>query len=190
MLHAPEGSRKRKRVKGRGRGTGKGKTAGRGHKGQNSRAGGGVRLGFEGGQMPLYRRLARRGFSNYPFKKTYVAVNLADLEAKFESGDTVSLASLKQKGIVKNSVSRVKILGTGEVTKKLVIEGLPISASAKGKIAEAGGSTGPGGDTSTTLSTAESDVPSDDGGDAQPENASDQDASRSTDEEQGEQDGE
>lgn len=139
MLHAPEGSTKRKRVKGRGRGTGRGKTAGRGHKGQNARAGGGVRLGFEGGQMPLFRRIARRGFSNYPFKKEYVPVNLGDLEAKYSDGDVVDLDSLKEKGLIKKSVYRAKVLGTGDLSKKLTVRGLPVSAGAKEKITRAGG---------------------------------------------------
>ena len=140
MLQPPEGARKRKRVKGRGRGTGRGKTAGRGHKGQNARAGGGVRPGFEGGQMPLYRRVARRGFSNFPFKTVYVPVNLTSLNVKYEDGETVSLASLKQKGIIKRSTERVKILGSGEISKKLIVDGLPLSVGAREKITQAGGS--------------------------------------------------
>lgn len=140
MLQPPEGARKRKRVKGRGRGTGRGKTAGRGHKGQNARAGGGVRPGFEGGQMPLYRRVARRGFSNFPFKTVYVPVNLTSLNVKYEDGETVSLASLKQKGIIKRSTERVKILGSGEISKKLIVEGLAVSVGAREKITQAGGS--------------------------------------------------
>lgn len=140
MLHAPKGSSKRKRVKGRGRGTGRGKTAGRGHKGQNARAGGGVRPGFEGGQMPLYRRVARRGFSNFPFKKYFIPVNLSILEVKFTDGETVSLDTLKARGVVKGSAQRVKILGTGELSKNLIIAGLPVSAGAREKITQAGGS--------------------------------------------------
>jgi large subunit ribosomal protein L15 len=139
QLKAPKGANKKKRIIGRGTGTGKGGTAGRGHKGQNSRSGGGVRPGFEGGQMPLYRRLARRGFSNYPFKKEYTIINLVDLEKKFTEGETVNTASLKEKGLLKKVRLPVKILGKGEITKKLTVEVAKISGGAREKIEKAGG---------------------------------------------------
>jgi large subunit ribosomal protein L15 len=138
-LHAPEGANKKKRIVGRGQGSGRGTTAGRGNKGQQSRSGGKTYLGFEGGQMPLYRRLARRGFSNYPFKKTFQAVNLGELEKRFNDGETVDPATLAARGLAKGSVP-VKILGNGEITKKLSVKVAAISASAKEKIEKAGGS--------------------------------------------------
>jgi large subunit ribosomal protein L15 len=138
-IKPPKGAVKKKKIVGRGDSAGKGSTCGRGDKGQKSRSGGSVRPGFEGGQMPLYRRVARRGFSNYPFKKTYVPLSIAEVEKKFNSGDTVNLASLKEKKLVKNSAQYVKILGKGEVTKKLVIEDLKISKSAKEMVEKAGG---------------------------------------------------
>ena len=127
--------------KGRGVGSGNGKTAGRGHKGQNSRSGGGVRLGFEGGQMPLYRRLPKRGFNNSRFASHYIEINIQDLEI-FADGTTVDSALLADTGIL--SVAKVndgiKVLGTGELTKKLVVKAKKFSASAKEKIEKAGGS--------------------------------------------------
>jgi len=127
--------------KGRGVGSGNGKTAGRGHKGQNSRSGGGVRPGFEGGQMPLYRRLPKRGFNNTRFASHYIEINVQDLEI-FADGTTVDSALLADTGIL--SVAKVndgiKVLGTGELTKKLVVKAKKFSASAKEKIEKAGGS--------------------------------------------------
>ncbi|MFQ3619845.1 MAG: 50S ribosomal protein L15 [Spirochaetales bacterium] len=140
VLKAPKGANKKKKIVGRGSGTRLQKTAGKGNKGQNARAGGGVRPGFEGGQMPLYRRIARRGFSNYPFKKEAVPVNLETIEKNFQDGEAVTLDSLKEKGIIKNRTFSVKVLGKGELTKKLSFEGLPLSASAKEKILKCGGS--------------------------------------------------
>jgi large subunit ribosomal protein L15 len=139
FLKPPEGTRHAKRVVGRGRGSGRGKTSGKGHKGQNSRSGGGVRPGFEGGQMPIYRRVARRGFSNYPFKKHVVPVNLSSLQRVYKSGETVSLESLKEHGLVKKNVEYAKILGDGEIKKKLTVKDVPVSASARTKIEAAGG---------------------------------------------------
>lgn len=140
MLNKPQGAtRKTKRV-GRGQGSGLGCTAGKGNNGQNARAGGGVRPGFEGGQMPLYRRIARRGFSNYPFKQEYTVINLGHLSEKFSDGDTVSLETLLEKGLIKANQSAVKILGNGEISKKLKLEFISVSASAKAKIEAAGGS--------------------------------------------------
>jgi large subunit ribosomal protein L15 len=137
-LHAPEGANKKKRIIGRGTGSGRGTTAGKGNKGQKARSGGKTYVGFEGGQMPLYRRLAQRGFSNYPFKKEYQVINLCEIEKRFENGETVSPASLVGKGLVKGPVP-VKILGKGGLTKKLNVSVEALSASAKEKIETAGG---------------------------------------------------
>jgi large subunit ribosomal protein L15 len=140
LLHAPKGANKKKRRVGRGGSSGMGTTAGRGNKGQQSRSGGKVYVGFEGGQMPLYRRIARRGFSNYKFKKEYAIVNLRDIEIKYEDGDTVSRETLIQKGLLKRSSPPVKILGDGDITKKITVTVARISESAKEKIEKAGGS--------------------------------------------------
>jgi len=125
--------------KGRGAGSGNGKTSGRGHKGQNARSGGGVRPGFEGGQMPLYRRLPKRGFNNKRFAASYIEVNVSDLE-KFE-GSEVTAAALAEQGII--TLPKVndglKVLGNGELTKKLDVKAAKFSASAKEKIEKAGG---------------------------------------------------
>ncbi len=136
-IRAPKGQKKNKRL-GRGVGSGHGKTAGKGNKGQKARAGGGVRLGFEGGQMPLFRRIARRGFSNYPFKKEFQVVNVTDLN-RFADGDVVSPESLAAHGLARKKGVEVKILGSGELTKKLVVERARVSASARQKIVSAGG---------------------------------------------------
>jgi large subunit ribosomal protein L15 len=138
-LHAPEGANKKKRILGRGQGSGRGTTAGKGNKGQKSRSGGKTYVGFEGGQMPLYRRLAQRGFSNHPFKKEVQIVNLGDIEKRYEASETVNLASLIRKGLVKGTAP-VKILGNGDVTKNLVFNVSSVSAAAKEKIEKAGGS--------------------------------------------------
>lgn len=139
FLKPPKGTRSYKRIVGRGRGSHRGKTSGKGHNGQNARSGGGVRPGFEGGQMPLYRRVARRGFSNYPFRKIMTPVNLSALQRVFKSGETVTLESLKERRLIKKHVKAVKILGSGEVKKKLTVKDLPLSASAREKIEAAGG---------------------------------------------------
>jgi len=136
-IRAPKGQRKSKRL-GRGVGSGHGKTAGKGTKGQKARAGGGVRPGFEGGQMPLFRRIARRGFSNYPFKKEFQVVNVADLN-RFADGDVVNPATLASHGLARRKGVDVKILASGELTKKLVVEGARVSATARQKIVAAGG---------------------------------------------------
>jgi len=138
-LKAPEGATTARRRVGRGNGSGLGKTCGRGSNGQNSRSGGGVRPGFEGGQMPLYRRIARRGFSNYPFRKEVGVVNISQLDAIYKNGDEVTLESLREHGLVKG-YNVVKILGDGEITKKLTVKVDSVSASAKEKILKAGGS--------------------------------------------------
>jgi len=126
--------------KGRGAGSGNGKTAGRGHKGQNARSGGGVRPGFEGGQMPLYRRLPKRGFNNKRFAPDYIEVNVSDLE-KLENGTAVTAESLAAAGIISlpKVNDGVKILGNGELTKKLDVKATKFTASAKEKIEKAGG---------------------------------------------------
>ena len=124
--------------KGRGTGTGNGKTAGRGHKGQKARSGGKLRIGFEGGQMPLARRLPTVGFNNI-FATQYAIVNVADLEAAFNAGDVVDTEALKAKGLVKKTLDGVKVLGNGELTKALTVKAAAYSASAKEKIEKAGG---------------------------------------------------
>ena len=123
--------------KGRGTGSGNGKTAGKGHKGQNARSGGGVRPGFEGGQLPLYRKLPKRGFNN-KFAKEYATVNVSALN-KFDNGDTVTLDSLVKLGIVRKEYDGLKVLGNGELKKKLTVEAKVFSATAKEKIEAAGG---------------------------------------------------
>jgi large subunit ribosomal protein L15 len=138
-LHAPAGANKRKKILGRGQGSGRGTTAGKGNKGQNARSGGKTYVGFEGGQMPLYRRLAQRGFSNYPFKKEWQIVNLGEIEKRYEAGETVDLASLHEKGLVKG-VDPIKVLADGDFSKKLNFNVTAVSASAKEKIEKAGGS--------------------------------------------------
>lgn len=138
-LSPAPGSAKNVFRKGRGAGSGNGKTAGKGHKGQNARAGGGVRPGFEGGQIPLYRRLPKRGFHNV-FAKHYAVVNVNVLNA-FEDGATVNAATLLEKGIIHNVNDGLKVLGNGEITKKLTVEASIFSASAKEKIEAAGGKT-------------------------------------------------
>ncbi|QGY40776.1 50S ribosomal protein L15 [Pseudodesulfovibrio cashew] len=132
----PEEYKNRKRI-GRGSGSGWGKTAGKGHKGQNARAGGGVRPGFEGGQMPLARRLPKRGFKN-PFRVEYEAVNVGRLIAMFDGKDEITVADMYERGVVANGAP-VKVLGTGEVDKAVTIEAHRFSASAAEKIAKAGG---------------------------------------------------
>ena len=127
----------RKRV-GRGPGSGLGKTSGRGQKGQNARSGGGVRPGFEGGQLPLFRRLPKRGFSNAKFKTVYAVINLSDLN-KFEDGAIVTPEILKEMGILKNQLNGVKVLGHGKLEKKLTVKAHKFSESAKESIEKMGG---------------------------------------------------
>ncbi len=141
ILSAPQGANKKPKRVGRGSSSGLGSTAGKGNKGQQSRSGGKTYVGFEGGQMPLYRRIARKGFSNYPFKKEYVCINVEQLEAKFNDGETVDKTTLIEKGFISSkNASLVKILGNGEVTKKLTVVVDKVSESAKAKIEKAGGS--------------------------------------------------
>lgn len=139
-LKPAEGSKKRRKRLGRGEASGKGKTSGKGHKGQKARSGGGIRIGFEGGQMPLYRRVPKRGFNNDRFKTVYGIVNLETLEKAFEAGTTVNEKILRDQGILKGRFDGVKILGRGEVTKNFVLEVDHISATAREKIEKAGGS--------------------------------------------------
>jgi large subunit ribosomal protein L15 len=135
---SPEpGSRKTRTRRGRGLGSGLGKTSGRGQKGQNSRSGGGVRTGFEGGQMPLYRRLPKRGFKNI-FAKEYAEVNVSSLN-RFEDGAVVDPVALIEEGILKNVLDGVRILGNGELTKKLTVKANGFTKSAENKIKAAGG---------------------------------------------------
>ena len=129
----------RKRV-GRGPGSGTGKTSGKGHKGQNARSGGGVRPGFEGGQLPLFRRLSKRGFNNYNFRTVYATVNVGDLE-RFEEGTTVTKELLIEVGLVKKELDGIKVLGNGELTKKLTVKADKFSSTAKEKIENVGGTT-------------------------------------------------
>ncbi|WIV18791.1 MULTISPECIES: 50S ribosomal protein L15 [Paenibacillus] len=138
-LSPAPGSRKERKRVGRGTSSGMGKTSGRGHKGQNSRSGGGVRPGFEGGQNPLYRRLPKRGFIN-PTRKEYAVVNLQDLNS-FEAGTEVTPEILVNSGIVKNTKSGIKILGNGDITVKLTVKANKFSQSAVEKIEAAGGKT-------------------------------------------------
>ncbi|MAE66166.1 MAG: 50S ribosomal protein L15 [Phycisphaeraceae bacterium] len=132
--------RRRKRI-GRGVGSGRGKTCGRGHKGARSRSGatGSIRASSEGGQMPLFRRLPKRGFSNAQFKKVFAIVNLADLEARFETGDEVNVQALVAKGLIRGAKHPVKILGRGDLAKKLTVTAAAFSKSASEKITGAGG---------------------------------------------------
>ena len=135
---SPEpGSRKVRTRRGRGLGSGLGKTSGRGQKGQNSRSGGGVRTGFEGGQMPLYRRLPKRGFKNI-FAKQYAEVNVSSLN-RFDDGAVVDPVALIEEGILKNVLDGVRILGNGELTKKLTVKANGFTKSAEEKIKAAGG---------------------------------------------------
>ena len=137
-LKPAEGSAKAAWRKGRGAGSGNGKTAGKGHKGQNARSGGGVRPGFEGGQLPLYRKLPKRGFNNSKFAKVYAIVNVDALNV-FEDGAVVDLDALMAKKIVRRANDGLKILGNGEITKKLTVKATVFSATAKEKIEAAGG---------------------------------------------------
>ena len=136
-LKKPEGSTKAPKRVGRGQGTGQGTTAGRGMNGQNSRSGGGVRLGFEGGQMPLYRRLPKRGFNN-KWAKEYAEVNVKDLN-RFEDGTEVDLGVLLAAGLVGKQLDGLKVLGNGELSKKLTVKAEKFSKSAVEKIEKAGG---------------------------------------------------
>ena len=136
-LSPAEGSAKAAWRKGRGTGSGNGKTAGKGHKGQNARSGGGVRPGFEGGQNPLYRRLPKRGFHNR-FSTQYAIINVETLN-KFEDGAVVDINTLLAEGIIRKEYSGLKVLGDGEISKKITVKAVIFSATAKEKIEAAGG---------------------------------------------------
>lgn len=133
------GAKKRRKRLGQGESSGKGKTSGKGHKGQKARSGGSIRPGFEGGQMPLIRRLPKRGFNNAAFKTVYGTVNLDDLEKRFEAGASVNEAVLRENGLIRGPIDGVKLLGRGELSKKLTIEVDHITASAREKVEKAGG---------------------------------------------------
>ena len=137
-LRPSEGAFQTKKRVGRGVGSGLGKTSGKGHKGQNARSGGGVRPGFEGGQLPLFRRLPKRGFSNAMFKVEYATINVSDLE-KFEDGAVVTPELLKEMGILKKQLAGVKVLGNGNLTKKITVKANKFSQSAIEKIEAIGG---------------------------------------------------
>lgn len=136
-LKATEGARSTKKRIGRGLGSGNGKTSGKGQKGQNSRSGGGVAIGFEGGQTPFFKRMPKRGFTNFT-RKEYAIVNVEDLN-KFEDGVTVDFAAMKAAGLVKKELDGLKVLGNGKLEKKLTVKAAKFSASAKKAIEEAGG---------------------------------------------------
>ena len=137
-IEQPAGAVRASKRVGRGTSSGNGKTAGKGHKGQNARSGGGVRPGFEGGQLPLFRRLPKRGFSNAKFKVEYATINVSDLE-NFENGAVVTPELLKEMGIVKKQLAGIKVLGNGELTKKLTVKAAKFSATAVEKIEKMGG---------------------------------------------------
>lgn len=137
-LQPVSGAKRAPARKGRGTGSGTGKTAGKGHKGQNARAGGGVRPGFEGGQMPLYRRIPKRGFNNKTFAKVYAEINVSRLEI-FENGTVVNGEMLKKSGLIKKLNDGISVLGNGDLTKKLTVQAVRFTKSASEKIEAAGG---------------------------------------------------
>jgi len=137
-LRPAEGSVQERFRKGRGPGSGNGKTAGKGHKGQNARSGGGVRPGFEGGQFPIYRQLPKRGFNNKRFATVYATVNVSDLN-RFEDGAIVDIQTLLDARVIRKAQDGLKVLGNGEITKKLTVQAMKFSATAKEKIEAAGG---------------------------------------------------
>jgi len=141
QIRKPKGATKAKKILGRGAGSGHGSTAGRGDKGQNSRAGGGVRPGFEGGQMPLFRRIARRGFSNYRFRKKYLIVKVEALNC-FNDGERVDRETLRSKGLIGSARLAIKIIGNGDLARRLAVAVEKVSAGARSRIEAAGGSVG------------------------------------------------
>ena len=138
-LRPADGSVQERFRKGRGPGSGNGKTAGKGHKGQNARSGGGVRPGFEGGQFPIYRQLPKRGFNNKRFATVYATINVSDLN-RFEDGAIVDIQTLLDARVIRKAQDGLKVLGNGELTKKLTVKAAKFSAAAKEKIEAAGGS--------------------------------------------------
>jgi large subunit ribosomal protein L15 len=157
-LKPAPGSKQNKKRVGRGPGSGNGKTAGRGHKGAQSRSGYSFKRGFEGGQMPLHRRLPKRGFNNI-FRTEYAVVNLDQLEAEFEQGATVTPETLREVGLIRGKRLPIKVLGRGEVTKALTVQAHKFSGKAAEKLAAAGGST-------EALSSQRANVPAGDSGTA------------------------
>lgn len=139
-LQPNPGAKHRRKRLGCGESSGLGKTSGKGHKGQKARSGGGVRPGFEGGQMPLHRRLPKRGFNNIQFRDHFVIVNVSQLDANFEDGAEVNEATLRESGLIRGQFDKIKVLGQGELSKKLIVKVDKLSASAKEKIEKAGGS--------------------------------------------------
>ena len=139
-IHPTEGATKTRKRVGRGVGSGLGKTSGRGEKGQKARSGYSHKPGFEGGQLPLFRRLSKRGFNNYNFRTVYATVNVGDLE-RFEEGTTVTKELLVEVGLVKKELDGIKVLGNGELTKKLTVKADKFSSTAKAKIENVGGTT-------------------------------------------------
>ena len=137
-IYAPYGATKTRKRVGRGIGSGLGKTSGKGHKGQNARSGWGVRPGFEGGQLPLYRRLPKRGFSNALFKTRYATINLSDLN-KFEDGAVITPELLKEMGLVKKQLDGIKVLGNGTLEKKVIVKAHKFSEVAQKQIEKLGG---------------------------------------------------
>jgi large subunit ribosomal protein L15 len=137
-MYPAEGATKTRKRIGRGTSSGTGKTAGKGHKGQNARSGGGVRPGFEGGQLPLFRRLPKRGFSNAKFKVEYATINLSDLN-KFDENAVITPELLKEMGLVKNQIDGIKVLGNGTLEKKLTVKAHRFSSVAKQQIEKIGG---------------------------------------------------
>ena len=137
-MYPNEGATKTRKRVGRGCGSGLGKTSGKGHKGQNARSGGGVRPGFEGGQLPLFRRLPKRGFTNAKFKVEYAVINLSDLN-NFEDGAVITPQILKDMGLVKNQLNGIKVLGNGTLEKKVVVKAHKFSNVAKEQIEKLGG---------------------------------------------------
>jgi large subunit ribosomal protein L15 len=139
-LQPRPGSKHRTKRLGCGESSGHGKTSGKGHKGQKARSGGSIRLGFEGGQMPLIRRMPKRGFNNTAFRTNYAIVNVGDLEANFEVGTAIDEVALRAAGLIRGTFDGVKILGDGEISKKLTVTAAKVSAAARDKIEKAGGS--------------------------------------------------
>lgn len=137
-LHANEGATDTRKRLGRGTSSGHGKTSGKGHKGQNARSGGGVRAVFEGGQLPLYRRLPKRGFTNARFKTEYAVINMTDLN-RFEDGAVISPELLKEMGLIKKQLSGIKVLGNGTLEKKVTVKANAFSAKALEQIEKLGG---------------------------------------------------
>ena len=137
-LRPAEGSKHHDFRRGRGHASGNGKTAGKGHKGQKARSGGSIRPGFEGGQMPLQRRMPKRGFNNI-FAKEFATVNVSELEKRFESGAVIDADALIESGAIKNAKDGIKILGNGELSKKITVKAVKFTAAAKEKIEKAGG---------------------------------------------------